>query len=162
MDKLEKKIEELSKELEDLKCKLGKEKSKKCKRWRADIGEEYYYIFSNGDIDYTSERDGKASANHYDLGNYFQTKEEAEKVVEKIKIYVQLKDLALRLNKGKKIDWENDNQVKYSIYYDNCYKKIYTTCNYSKELGQIYCLDSRFLNIAKQEIGEEKLRKLFK
>ena len=30
-----------------------------------------------------------------------------------------------------------------------------------QRIGQIYCLDSNFLNIAKREIGEENLKKLF-
>lgn len=164
LKELEKKIEKLSKDLEELKCELDKEKLSNTQmnnRWRANDGEKYYCIYGDGTIDWSIDTNDEISVKHYDLGNYFQTKEEAEKVAEKIKIYVQLKDLALRLNKGEEIDWENDKQVKYYIYYDNCYKKIYTTCNYSKELGQIYCLDSRFLNIAKQEIGEENLKKLF-
>lgn len=165
LKELEKKIEELSKELEELRCELDKEKLSNTQmnnRWRANDGEKYYFIYSDGTIDWSIDTNDEISVKHYDLGNYFQTKEEAEKVVEKIKIYTQLKDLALRLNNGEEIDWENDNQLKHFICYDSRYKKIYTTFNYySKELGQIYCLDENFLYIAKQEIGEENLKKLF-
>jgi len=31
----------------------------------------------------------------------------------------------------------------------------------TKNIGQIYCLNNRFLKIAKERIGEEKLLKLF-
>lgn len=162
MNELKKKIEELSKELEDLKQELDKAKSNNCKRYRANCGERYYYYGSTGMVSDYYENNDDLDTNMYVMGNYFQTKEEAEKVVEKIKIYTQLKDLALRLNNGEEIDWENNNEPKYFIFYDNRYKKIYTICNYyNKELGQIYCLDENFLDIARQEIGEENLKKIF-
>lgn len=162
MNELKKKIEELSKELEDLKSKLDKEKSNNCERHRVNSGERYYYYGSTGMISDYYENNDEYDIKRYAMGNYFQTEEEAMSTVRKILIYTQLKDLALRLNNGEKIDWENYNQLKYFIYYDSRYKKIYTTCNYySKELGQIYCLDENFIDIAKQKIGEENLKKLF-
>lgn len=162
MNELEKKIEKLSKELEDLKCELDKAKSNNCKRYRANCGERYYYYGSTGMVSDYYENNDDLDTNMYVMGNYFQTEEEAKKMVEKIKIYTQLKDLALRLNCGREIDWENGNQIKYSIYYENRYKKIFTIAAcLSKDLGQIYCLDKNFLDVAKQKIGEENLRKLF-
>lgn len=82
---------------------------------------------------------------------------------EKMKIYTQLKDLALRLNNGEKIDWENDNRAKWHICYKNGTALGFDD-NYTcalQDLGQIYCLDKNFLEIAKKEIGEENLKKLF-
>ena len=159
---LEEQIEELSKELEELKFKLDKEKSNNCKRWKAGYGETYYYICSDGSIYHNTERNGEFSTSNYDLGNYFQTKGEAKKTFEKIKIYTQLKDLALRLNKGEKIDWTNNNQAKYYIYYNRGTMKLDYNNDWSyQRIGQIYCLDIYFLDIAEQEIGEENLKKLF-
>ena len=75
---------------------------------------------------------------------------------------MQLKDLALRLNKGEKIDWTNDDQAKYYIYYDHETMKLDYSQDWSyQRIGQIYCLDRQFLNKAKCEIGEENIRKLF-
>lgn len=154
-------MEELKKQIEELQKQVARLEGG-CKRWKAGDGEKYYYIYGNGDIDYSTNQNGETSTDHYNLGNYFQTEEEAEKTVEKFKIYIQLKDLALSLNKGEEIDWENCNQIKYSIYYDNFYKKIYTICSdYVKDIGQIYCLDKNFLDIALKKIGEENLKKLF-
>lgn len=162
LKELEKKIEELSNELEDLKCELLKMKSNNYERWRADSGEIYYCVSNDGKVDWNTDERGNSSTARYDLGNYFQTKQEAEKVAEKIKIYVQLKDLALRLNNGKEIDWENSDQPKHYIRFDDESNKLcYSYCYTCPDIGQIYCLDSNFLNIAKQEIGEENLKKLF-
>ena len=77
-----------------------------------------------------------------------------------MKTYTQLKDLALRLNKGEKIDWTNDDQVKYYIDHETM-KLDYSSSWLYQNIGQIYCLDKEFLNKAIEEIGEEDLKKLF-
>lgn len=157
LEETKNKCTEIEKKIEEL------EKQESKVRWRGKQCEKYWYISSCGTVSYTMEMNDDQDNRSYEMGNYFRTEEEAEKVAEKIKIYMQLKDLALRLNKGEKIDWENNNHVKWYI----CYKKgtvldlddMYT-CNL-QDLGQIYCLDKNFLEIAKQEISEENLRKLF-
>ena len=112
-----------------------------------EAGDEY-----ETDDDYDNAR--------YETGNYFRTKEEAKKTVEKIKIYARLKDLALRLNEGREVNWDDSAQDKWYIYYE--YNSLTTTASYGyQDLGQIYCLDKNFLEIAKQEIGEDNLKKLF-
>ncbi len=162
LKELEKKIEKLSKELEELKCELDKEKlnnSQMNTRWRAEENEKYWCI-----IDECVYRSLEANENcdkaRYEIGNYFRTEEAAEKAVEKMKIYTQLKDLALRLNKGEEIDWENEDQLKYYICNESN-KLHYSYCYNCHDIGQIYCLDEKFLNIAIKEIGEENLKKLF-
>ena len=75
----------------------------------------------------------------------------------------KLKNIAKRLNKGQNINWDEERQYKYSIFYnfENCaLRQSYVTKD--KDIGQIYCLDAIFLNMAKKEIGEENLIKYFK
>ena len=72
-------------------------------------------------------------------------------------------DLAEELNNWEKIDWEDDNQKKYTIFYD--YEKNELDQGYKwivKNLGAIHCLDRNFKEKAKEKIGEDKLKKLFK
>lgn len=164
------KLEELKQELMETKNKCAEiekkinelEKQTSEVRWRAKGNEVYYYFHSDGEIVNACDYCDKRVTDRYNLGNYFRTKEEAEKVAEKMKIYNRLKDLALRLNAGKEFDWEDGGQTKYSIYYDN-YNNIFRDkwCALHKEIGQIYCLDENFLEEAKKEIGEENLKKLF-
>lgn len=150
-------------ELTDLFKKLEEQNAikEKCKRWRGKRDEEYWFISESGEPCHTMETSNELDRASYKIGNYFRTEKEAEKTLEKIKIYMQLKDLALRLNKGEKIDWDNIAQAKWYIYYNH--NKALTTINAHiyQNLGQIYCLDKNFLEIAKQEIGEENLKKLF-
>ena len=165
IEKLKEKQEELKKEIEKLGTQIKEleEQEKKCKRWRASRNGKYWHITPSASaiVNYTIEINDDQDNRSYETGNYFRTEEEAKKVVEKIKIYTRLKDLALRLNKGREVNWDDSAQDKWYIYYK--YNSLTTTVSYGyQDIGQIYCLNSDFLNIAKQEIGEENLKKLFK
>ena len=95
------------------------------------------------------------------LGLIYQNKF-LEKATEKQKIYIQLKNLAERLNNSEKNDWNNKKQKKYFIYYDYNKKKLKEGYNnMCRNQGTIYCIDINFLDIAIKEIGEENLLKLF-
>lgn len=125
--------------------------------WKPRAGEEYYYldfglkIYAVKNFNYPSDiRAIKAY-------NCFRTKKQAELEAEKILVRRQLEDIARRLNKGRKIDWNNGNQIKYSIYFS--FNKIgYIFCCHQKEQGVVYCLDTDFYKVAIQEIGEERLK----
>ena len=166
IEKLKEKQEELKREIEKLDTQINelekKEITKSGKRWRGAKDRFYWYIESDCKVYGEYEKDDDYDNARYEIGNYFRLKEEAKKVVEKIKIYTQLKDLALRLNQGRKVDWNSSVQAKWHIYYDHNDSLITTIGDHSyQDLGQIYCLDKNFLEIAKQEIGEDNLKKLF-
>lgn len=96
-------------------------------------------------------------------GLAYATKEARDKAMFKLEIETKLKNIAERLNKGQKIDWENERQPKFNINYNFIdYKKMYCNVNrHYKSQGTIYCLDENFLEVAKQEIGEKNLIKYF-
>lgn len=140
--------------------KESKEEEQEHKRWRGKKNKDYYIILANGNVDTVNEDCSLYDNKVYDMGNYFKTREAAEKVAEKIKIYTKLKDIALRLNKGKKVDWSNTIQTKFCLYYRDC--KIQQDAKWAFHfLGEIYCLDGNFKVTAIKEIGEENLKKLF-
>ena len=100
---------------------------------------------------------------YVNLGFVYATEQARDKAIFKLEIETKLKNLAERLNAGRKIDWEDKNQNKYEIYYDYIRKKI--ECRafcYCKDQGVIYCLNKNFLKVAEKEIGEEDLIKYFK
>lgn len=156
-EKYEKLLEELEAQMKELRQNCTEED---CKRWRAKKNGLYWFISSDGIIGSSREENDPVDETRYRIGNYYKTREEAKEAIEKMKIYMQLKDLALRLNEGEKIDWANSNQYKYNIYYEP--GGLATTDAYCyQELGQIYCVNRYFLEVAEQEIGEKNLKKLF-
>ena len=52
------------------------------KRWRAKVKEGYYYVYSNGFVDEKMECYSNIDNDRYELGNYFQTEEEAQKIID--------------------------------------------------------------------------------
>lgn len=95
------------------------------------------------------------------IGNCFKTKAEAEAVLEKIKIYTQLKRLAEEIN-TEPIDWGNGKQRKYCIICneDNILAKTWDIK--IRTVGNVHSTNENFLDIALERIGEENLLKLFK
>ena len=155
LEELKKKYEELGKEIKRL--------EKENKRWRAKINEDdYYYIDSFGYIYKETEENEKKDDFRYKTRNYFKTKEQAQTYLDNLNTYYDLMDLAEKLNNGEIIDW-NNNKEKHYIYYDFEHKRLSDSfCCQNKNLGQIYCLDSYFIDVAIESIGKERLEKLFK
>lgn len=125
-------------------------------RWKPKENEKFWYIDTSGFVNYClfmSETESR-----FKNYNCFQTKEQAELEAEKILVRRQLEDIARRLNKGKKIDWSDDEQSKHCI---ELYRNTIITNFYygHKTQGAVYCLDKDFLNTAIKEIGEKRLKR---
>lgn len=125
-------------------------------RWKPEENEAYYYVSSNLEVRPTINHNNLSDVRTIKAYNYFRTEEEAEAEAEKILIRRQLEDIAKRLNKGEKIEYDN-KQPKYCIelYFNDVLTNFYY-CH--KTQGTIYCLDENFKDIAIQEIGEERLK----
>ena len=154
LEELKKKYEELGKEIE----RLEKEK-----RWRAKDLENYYYIDEEGCVNSIFEDNSDCDVFKYKTRNYFKTEKEAQRHLDNINTYYELMNLAEELNKGEKIDWENMEQNKYSVSFDVELKLLHQrNTHFYKRIGEIYCLDANFLEIALERIGEDRLENLFK
>lgn len=70
--------------LEEL-IKSINEKYGKPKCWRAERNGGYYYIDDDGGICYTTDDYVLVDNDRYALGNYFKTREEAKKALERVK-----------------------------------------------------------------------------
>ena len=156
--KIWEKYEELGEEIKRL------ENLKKNKRWRAELNNCYFNINNDRNICITEEKNNKTDDYRYKTRNYFKTKEEAEKYLEKIEIYYELMDIAEELNGEEEIDWENEDQNKYYIYcmYDNHKFELHIVASHcTKSINNIYCLSRNFLGVALERIGADRLKKLF-
>lgn len=132
-------------------------------RWQPILGQYYFYLDGLGSVLRTKWDYDDIDFHRYNIGNCFKTVQEAEDYKENLLTKQALKDLAVELNAGREIDWKNQQQGKYCISYlhSSCslsYERVYMQQN----LGQVYCLNQNFLEIAKKRIGEKKLIKLIK
>lgn len=163
-------MEDLAKLTEKISKLKGEIEEELSKRFRALKGEEYFVVGMKGDICKVTEENTKFDNYNYETGNYFRSEEEAKQKIKHLKIETKLKDLALKLNNGNFVDWNNTSQTKFSIVYDYSEdpyernKKVglrLRSYNYYKK-ADIYCLNSSFLEEAKREIGEEELEEFYK
>lgn len=157
LQELEKKYEELGKEIEKLrrtKCSTG---------WEPNKGEDYYFIRDYGDVHSVSWIGDPVDNFRFAQNNCFQTKEEAEEHLENLKTKAELRALAEELNGDEVIDWSNAEQYKYCIDYldaEGCLS--FNRSTVYKLQGVIYCLVSNFRVKAIERIGEERLIKMIK
>lgn len=158
------KKEELEKTIKDLQSELNKAQEdlknlNNFERFVPEENEKYYYINEQGIITW-EDNDTYVDKNRIAFYNCFRTKEEAELEKEKILVRRMLENIANRLNKGKKIDFGDLTSKKYFICFD--YDRNFIRLNHSSWLqaaGAVYCLSDKFLEVAIEEIGEERLIK---
>ena len=158
--------QELQKEIEKARVHLANMekmlKQYEFERWKPEKHETYYFVNSWCEVEDTwrSSINFIPDKNRYNAFNCFQTKEQAEQEAEKILVRRMLEDIAIRLNKDKKIYWGSLSQSKYFIYLNNEDNELgYNDSRLYKFQGVVYCLDPCFLDVAIKEIGEERLKK---
>lgn len=129
-------------------------------RWKPEYDKPYWFVNPMGQAEITCNTGSTFHELTVGYYNCFQTKEQAEAEAEKILVSRMLEDIARRLNKGQKIDWNNEDQNKYFICSNHWQDTIILEHGWkNKFCGVVYCLDENFKDIAIQEIGEERLKK---
>ena len=133
--------------------------------WPKD-GDEYYLIGSCGEINsYPFSSKNSVDTMRLVIGNCYKTKEEAEQVVEKMKVMAELKRIADKSWKeaGIEIDWSNDNTPKYYVRDSPNESYLFIDNNYSiKNINDFYFHSEEKAKEAIDKIGEERLKSVFK
>lgn len=160
-------IEELVQEIAKTKEQLDKLQkaleNKKYGRWQPEIRERYYSFDSCGAIYHCEWNNDCIDQKRNNFYGCFKTREEAKSEAEKILVRRQLEDIARRLNKNETPNWCDYDQLKYYIYYSFQTNELKCTGQWLCKLaGVVYCLDEKFLDVAIQEIGEERLKRYLK
>jgi len=111
---------------------------------------EYYCVTAWGNVRHQDGRDVAFSEECYSSANYCTD----EQLMQQRAYYETLSRLLWRLsmqNDGDKIDWEDMEQTKYYVYYDNRYKTFEVSgYHYSQPLMTVFYSE----NIAKRAIDE--------
>ena len=120
------------------------------------FGEKYYTILSNGDIFTYNFFNSDIDKEFINFGNYFKTKEEAERKCFEIRLHRKLELFALEKN-DTEIDW-NDSSEKYMINY-NKDKGIFIDRVYTlKIFGQVYFTSKEIAEKALETFRHELIR----
>ena len=139
------------------------EEKNKNKWWEPELDEKYYMICGDGSIDYNNYDFDAADRRIMGIGNCFQTEEQAEFMVEKLKVIHELEKFAYE-NNTEEIDWDGVNQTKYylvGVFGDkgNNYIKICSTFMLKELPFNIYFISEELAKKAIETIGEERLKK---
>lgn len=132
----------------------------KIKVWEPSLGDLYYYINSNGDIKFSYYN--TRSIDKRCIGNFFKTDEEADHMVEKLKVIRELQDFALEHN-DEEIDWVDNEQDKWAICYDIEDKEIaYESGKKIKSVPfNVYFATEQDCERAIKTIGEDRIKKYY-
>ena len=133
--------------------------------WKPKKDEKYYFITAyEYDVCVMDDMNDEVIVddNRINMGNCFKTEEEAEHMVEKLKVIHELQKFAYE-NNEKEIDWNDIKQYKCFLIYDTDDKKIcvdYRT--YVKnEPFNIYFTSFNLARQAIETIGKDRIKKYY-
>ena len=127
------------------------------KSWKPNkLGEEYYSISVNGRVFTCKFCNDNIDKELINFGNYFETKEEAERKAFETRLHRQLELFALENNETE-INW-NDNSKKYIISY-NTHGRLFIDDVYSlKDFGQVYFTSKEVTEKAIETFKDDLIR----
>lgn len=158
IEELKQRIEQLEKEVKSNEPNMAVT----AVRWQPILGQTYFYLDAFGNVESINWDFDDIDYYRFNIGNCFKTRQEAEDYRENLLTKQALKDLALKLNGGVDINWNDNDQEKIYLFYNNVTNKLDVNSTYISQSYAICCLNIDFLNIAKHHIGEEKLIKLIR
>lgn len=135
------------------------EEKKPRKRWRAEKGQKYWLVNSNGALFSDKEDNWDIDNERYSRGNYFQTQEEAE-FHRKELIYTQMLKDYIYEHDDVELDWNDAIKDKYYLMYNFYDKEIDSYSNWKYKPQGVICASNRqILKDAVKFIGEENVKK---
>lgn len=131
-------------------------------KWKPREGELYFYVNSNGEIEYRyyKNRNINDKRRICNIGNYFKTDEEADHMVEKLKVIKELKELSnIKFNMS---DYLKNNKIYY-IAYDFTQNRIVPLFdNISRNIPfNVYFSTKEDCEKAITKIGKERLERYY-
>lgn len=154
-------MENLSEEEREQLMKIIK-KSNGSKRniWKPEYDEGYFYVSGYGIVGSNVWINAYIDNGYYEIGNCFKTEEEADFALEKLKVEAELRRFTEENNEYE-IDWKDDDQEKWFMYYNCDMKKIDIIYNTVLKTHCIYFSSKKIAKQAIDYIGEERLKKYY-
>lgn len=148
--------EKQAQEIRDELDKLSKVPVEPERRWKPELGQRYYYITSAGKISSDLWLGNSDDLPKFVIGNVFQTKEEAEFVVERLKVIAELKEFAEPDNS----QW-NSLYDHYSISYNHNKGGLDIDTWSVMKSDSIYFESKDKAREAIEVVGEDRIKKYY-
>ena len=116
------------------------------------VGDEYWRIDDKGSVDNSLYNDYYTDNHRQAIGNFFQTKQQAEFTVEKLKVEAELRKYSRPFKEGENENW--------FILWGTYKKEV--QIDWSRKLvrqGTIYFESRKKANEAVESVGEERIKK---
>lgn len=120
------------------------------------VGDDYYFLYSNGDIGDTQYTGTTSDITREFMGNCFKTKEEAKFEVERLKVIHEMKKFA----ESEDYVWDGENSHHY-IYYNFCCDAIRTGYTYSYKKSTIFFKSTDDIRDCIEAVGEDRIIKYY-
>lgn len=132
------------------------------KWWKPEKRTQYYVIHGDGDVERICYTNNPSDNRAIFMGNCFKTEEEAKFMVEKLKVIHELEVYAYE-NNTEKIDWNNEKQSKFFLYFDYYLKRVrITSClNWLYLPFNIYFNSEKIAKRAIEAVGEDRIKKYY-
>lgn len=150
-EELIKEFDERQKALRDEFIAKLEDDKKEFKLTYPEDGASVYFIH-RGDKSVTNSyfwSNSTTDKNIFELGEYFNTGEEAEQCLRERKLLFKLRQWAKEKNDGWEPDWNNNKQYKFSVDYSRISDKLWSTDS------TVYNSFSKIPYFKSEEIGKE-------
>lgn len=161
IEQMEQTVEQLLAKAEELKQQIEAAKKEDV---RSKESNQHWFALSDGKVDTSTWDNEYIGGRRMKFGNVHKTKEDAENYVQKRLVQVELETLAKKAWKkvNKQVNWTDEYQSKYHIYYDYIDKEFCVSANSTSQcIGQVFFPARESAMNAVKTIGEERLKKLF-
>ena len=150
------KIRDAEKQIADARRLL--EEYKKSGVVRPKDGNRFYFINQRGDVSDVLWTSDPVDEDKFKIGNVFNTQDDAERAVRRLKTHQKLKEFAYKYNDGEIIDMENWSKNKCLLSYGIRNKCLcYSFTGRLVFPGIVYFKDEHFLDALLEEIPEDEL-----
>lgn len=134
----------------------------KNKVWKPNIGENYFFITSSLEVNKFTNEGDMVDESIISSYNCFKTEEEAQHMIEKLKVIKELQTFALE-NREEEISWSEDSRYKFYFYFDYKWKTIritWATVSHGSPFN-IYFASEKAIHDAIESIGEDRIKKYY-
>lgn len=146
------KIAELESQLTAIQQALDKLKQVEVDETWPKIEDTYWYVASNGVVEYTTYVDDESDNGAKSIGNIFRTEEAAEKELEARKVIAELRS---QTGSRKFVVGEEQNNIDVDLEFGSVIADF--SCDYARGFGQAYFDTEEDVKNAIKVVGEDRI-----